>query len=194
MRVLFGHRRGLPHTECGERAGGHDLAPSGVVAPLGLIRTVVFERAVLHEFAVEPAIARIADVFEEHAPQVRADLAYTSFVQCGYQFVCHRQTTPQISPACRRCEHLLHIKYVTVHILNYLPHSATPCRLQRVSLYFNIFQNVFQSRLHVFSHVPLHISQCLSLPIMSSRNILKATSRHSSGAPLATRIIAYWDS
>ncbi len=150
MRVLFGHRRGLPHTECGERAGGHDLAPSGVVAPLGLIRTVVFERAVLHEFAVEPAIARIADVFEEHAPQVRADLAYTSFVQCGYQFVCHRQTTPQISPACRRCEHLLHIKYVTVHILNYLPHSATPCRLQRVSLYFNIFQNVFQSRLHVF--------------------------------------------
>ena len=113
--------------------------------PHGCIRT-----RRLHEFAVEPAIARIADVFEEHAPQVRADLAYTSFVQCGYQFVCHRQTTPQISPACRRCEHLLHIKYVTVHILNYLPHSATPCRLQRVSLYFNIFQNVFQSRLHVF--------------------------------------------
>ena len=135
MRVLFGHRRGLPHTECGERASGHDLAPSGVVAPLGFIRTVVFERAVLHEFAVEPAIARIADVFEEHAPQVRADLAYTSFVQCGYQFVCHCQTTPQISPACRRYEHLLHIKYVTVHILNYLPHSATPCQLQRVALF-----------------------------------------------------------
>lgn len=128
----------------------HGTSTVRFAPPSALVTPELIERAVLHEFAVEPAIARIADVFEEHAPQVRADLAYTSFVQCGYQFVCHRQTTPQISPACRRCEHLLHIKYVTVHILNYLPHSATPCRLQRVSLYFNIFQNVFQSRLHVF--------------------------------------------
>ncbi|EEQ55863.1 hypothetical protein BLIG_01992 [Bifidobacterium longum subsp. infantis CCUG 52486] len=75
--------------------------------------------------------------------------------------------------------------------------SATLSNPVPTSARFALFQH-FPERIPIttacFSHVPLHISQCLSLPIMSSRNILKATSRHSSGAPLATRIIAYWDS
>ena len=87
MRVFGGNRVIVMDTEGCERAFRHDFAPEAVVAPIDGVGAVVFEGAVLHEVGVEAAVAGVADVFEEDAPQVGADGAHARFVECGGEFV-----------------------------------------------------------------------------------------------------------
>ncbi len=89
MRVFGGNRVIVMDTEGCERAFRHDFAPEAVVAPIDGVGAVVFEGAVLHEVGVEAAVAGVADVFEEDAPQVGADGAHARFVECGGEFVGH---------------------------------------------------------------------------------------------------------
>ena len=89
MRVFDGDRVDVMDAERGERAVRHDFAPETVVAPFCGIGAIVFEGAVLHEVGVETAVAGIADVFEEDAPQVGADGAHARFVERCDEFVGH---------------------------------------------------------------------------------------------------------
>ena len=89
MRVFGGDRVVVMDAERGERAFRHDFAPEAVVAPIDGVGAVVFEGAVLHEVGVEAAVAGVANVFEEDAPQVGADGAHARFVECGGEFVGH---------------------------------------------------------------------------------------------------------
>ena len=81
VRVFFGYRIVGEHVEGCEGAGGHDFAPEAVVAPVGGVGAIVFECAVLYEVGVESAVAGVADVFVEDAPQVGADVAHTCLVE-----------------------------------------------------------------------------------------------------------------
>lgn len=89
MRVLVGHGRDVADRERGERALRHDLAPETVVAPSLAVGAIVFERAVLDKLRVEAAVGRVADVLEEHAPQVGADGAFTCLVERRDECVGH---------------------------------------------------------------------------------------------------------
>ena len=89
MRVFGGNRVIVMDTEGCERAFRHDFAPEAVVAPVGGVGAIVFECAVLYEVGVESAVAGVADVFVEDAPQVGADGAHARFVECGGEFVGH---------------------------------------------------------------------------------------------------------
>ena len=89
VRVFFCYRIVGEHVEGREGAGWHDFAPETVVAPIGGIGAVVFEGTVLHEVCVETAVAGIADVFEEDAPQVGADGTHARFVEGCDKFVGH---------------------------------------------------------------------------------------------------------
>ena len=72
-----------------EGAGGHDFAPEAVVAPVGGVGAIVFECAVLYEVGVESAVAGVADVFVEDAPQVGADVTHARLVEGCDEFVGH---------------------------------------------------------------------------------------------------------
>ena len=89
VRVFFGYRIVGEHVEGCEGAGGHDFAPETVVAPFGGIGAIVFEGAILYEVGVQAAVAGVADVFEENAPQVGADVAYACLVEGCDEFVGH---------------------------------------------------------------------------------------------------------
>ena len=89
VRVFFGYRIVGEHVEGCEGAGGHDFAPEAVVAPVGGVGAIVFECAVLYEVGVESAVAGVADVFVEDAPQVGADVTHARLVEGCDEFVGH---------------------------------------------------------------------------------------------------------
>ena len=89
MRVFDRHRIAVTHAESRKRSLRHDLAPEAVVAPIHIVSTAVFEGSILHEISIETAVAGIADVFEEDAPQVGADVAYARLIERCSEFVGH---------------------------------------------------------------------------------------------------------